>query len=196
MNNKRIRNCFKKFSLLTQKFFTEYMETIVLEGEVDIDESQIFKRKKSKAAARGYANQRYWLIGFKERRTKRFFLKMVPEKNKAIIISLIIRHIKFGSTIYSDSYSVYVNPYTKQSNLMKYNYIHYFVNHSKSFVHSFSNQIHTNIIEGFWRIAKKQIKSMRRSSTIELALSRFAFHSLLDHQDQLNYMIESITNRS
>jgi len=106
---------------------------------------QQFRRKKSKVLVL----EQLWVLGLNERGSKRFFLKVVNNRSALEIIPEIVRHINPASIIYTDSYSVYVNPWTKQSKLAQYNFVHLFINHGLTFTHSVLREIQTNTIKNF-----------------------------------------------
>ena len=96
------------------------MNYILLENEVEIDESHLFREKKSSAPHRHYKLSSVWIFGAKQRNSSKFFIIALKNRKEETLIPLIRKHIKIGSTIYSDSFSVYVNNKTKQSKLQRY----------------------------------------------------------------------------
>jgi len=131
------------------------MDYMLLENEVEIDETHLFREKKSSAPHRGYKLSSIWLFGMKQRNSSKFFVIPVEDRKEETLIPIIRRHVKARSTIYSDSFAVYVNNYQKESKLSKYEFIHYFINHKLEFVSSISHEIHTNSIESLWSLIKK-----------------------------------------
>ena len=96
------------------------MNHLLLEKEVEIDESHLFREKKSSTPHRQYKHGHIWLFGAKERNSSKFFIIALKNRTEATLIPIIRKHIKIGSTIYSDSFSVYVNNNRKESKLQKY----------------------------------------------------------------------------
>ena len=50
-----------------------------------------------------------WLIGFMERESKKFLVLPTQKRSAEVFIPLVLNHMKIRSTIYTDSFSVYVN---------------------------------------------------------------------------------------
>ena len=123
---------------------------------VPSDETYLVKEKKSSAPHRPYKNHSKWLFGIRKRGTSNFIVVPVQKRDIETLHSLILKHIKINSKVYSDCYSVYVNNNAspKTSKLKQYGYIHYFVNHRVEFVSALINTIHTNTIESLWKEIK------------------------------------------
>ena len=126
---KTIRNFFFKIrkSLRTQVF--REMQSTFFTEEVEIDETMVYKEKKGYPFARGYRTQ-FWFIGIKSRNSQAFVIYPVMWRNRDTLLRIILKHVMTGVTIYTDSWSAYVNNRTRESYLRKFNYIHHFVNHS------------------------------------------------------------------
>ena len=67
-------------------------------------------------------------------------------------LNVIQRHIRPGTSIYSDEFTPY-------RTLHQLGYIHLAVNHSKNFVDP-NTGVHTNTIEGIWSMVKRKFKRM------------------------------------
>ena len=85
---KTVRRYFKIFSKICYQYYIEEHENTVLEGHVEIDETQLYRMKKSFARGRPYV-YKVRLIGFRERGSSRclifptettgFFLIKTPQ---------------------------------------------------------------------------------------------------------------------
>jgi len=117
-----IRRYFTIFCSIVLDYYENQLNFILLENEVEIDESHLFREKKSSAPHRHYKLSSVWLFGAKQRNSSKFFLIPLKNRKEETLIPLIRKHIKIGATIYSDSFSVYVNNKTKQSKLQKYSF--------------------------------------------------------------------------
>ena len=115
-----VRRCFLIFCNIVLDYYENQMNYILLENEVEIDESHLFREKKSSAPHRHYKLSSVWIFGAKQRNSSKFFIIALKNRKEETLIPLIRKHIKIGATIYSDSFSVYVNNKTKQSKLQRY----------------------------------------------------------------------------
>ena len=163
ININTVRHYFEIFCTIVYDTIHNYMNTTLLDGEVEIDETCLVKDKKSSAPHRRPKNSYQWLFGLKKRGSSEFVVHPVLKRDSANIIPLILKHAKVTSTIYSDCYSVYVNNNItpKSSNLIQYGYGHLFVNHKKEFVSALLNTVHTNSVERLWGEIKGYLKKMR-----------------------------------
>jgi len=114
-------------------------------------------------------------------------LKNRKEEN---LIPIIRRHIKLGTTVYTDSFSVYVNNYQKISKLEKYGFPHYFINHKLEFVSQVAKDIHTNSIESLWNDVKCDLKKSRNTSKYILTVARYYFRKNLNKEDQIRIIMK------
>ena len=127
---------------------------VVLGGDVDsniieIDESLFGKKRKYH---RGTGRQDTWIFGMVERGKRDIILRQVNDRTKDTLIPLIEKHVKKGSTIYSDGWASYTC-------LQQKGYEHGVVNHSVEF--KSADGVCTNTIEGLWGLVKGKIKSMK-----------------------------------
>ena len=136
ISEKSVKKYFKLFSKIAYQFYMESHNNMILEGEVEIDETQLYKMKRSHAPGRPYTFHNIWLIGFRERGLKRFLIFPTESRREEIFIPLLQKHVKLYSTIYTDCFSVYVNNsrFLPESKLKNYGYMHKFVNHKIMFV--------------------------------------------------------------
>ena len=190
MSKTAVTRYFKLFSQVVMKFYDDNHKNILLEGHVEIDETQLYKEKISKAPGRPYEYSNIWLIGLKERDSSKFLIFPTEKRSEEVFIPILLGHVRNKSIIYTDSFSVYVNnrKMIPESKLEKWDYIHKFVNHSKCFVNEIFKDIHTNNIERFWRTVKEHIKKHKTRSLYMLCIGRFYFHRSLDKKAQLIYL--------
>ena len=168
-----------------------------LTGEVEIDETLIFKMKKTKAKRyRRYTIPTMWLIGMIERETKKFIIVPVKTRDREALIPILFKYVSCKATIFTDCYSVYVNnrKTLKESMLIDYGYNHQFVDHSVEFVSNYFDHIHTNTIERLWRTIKTDIKNKRITVGFLRAIARFYFHKTLSKEKQVKIIAEHIYN--
>jgi len=193
ININTIRKYFTKFCMIALDFYEEEMQYVLLEDEVEIDETHLFKEKKSSAPHRPYKLSSIWLFGIKQRKSKKFFIIPLKERTESVLIPLMRKHIKIYSTIYSDSFAVYVNNKRKESKLAKYGFIHKFINHKIEFVSQISQEIHTNSIESLWNQIKKDLKKTRTTaSKYKLTIARFYFRKMLSYEQQLKLITSKL----
>jgi len=119
LNINTTRRYFTIFCSIVLDFYHEQMSSLLLDGEVEIDESHLFREKKTSAPHRKYQLSSVWIFGAKQRNSPKFFLIPLKKREETILVPLIKKHIKQGSTIYTDSFAVYVNNYTKESKLQR-----------------------------------------------------------------------------
>ena len=139
---------------------------------VEIDESKFGKRKYNK----GHRVEGCWVFGGVERGTGRFFAVPVPNRKKTTLKAIIEHYIAPGTFIISDCYSSY--KWLEADNQTTYDYD--CVNHSVEYVKKYQGRnfpprhhipnhvrvaIHTNQIEGLWRILKTGIPKKNLEST-------------------------------
>ncbi|XP_071494348.1 uncharacterized protein [Diadema antillarum] len=133
-----------------------YGEEEKLRGEIEIDESLFGRRTKyHRGDPRGL---KIWIFGMVERSSNRLILYPVERRDETTLIPLIERHVEKGSTIYSDGWQAY-------SSLNSRGYHHFTVEHKHTFVQRYRNTstgaekvVHTNTIEGSWKISKDHFR--------------------------------------
>ena len=116
---------------------------------VEIDEAKFGKTKVTRGH-HGHPVEGVWVFRIVERTARRrcFFIT-VPNRTALILIPIIRRYVREGSTIYSDQW----RPYRRLGALGVYQ--HFDVNHSREFTNEIRDEdgfmirlIHTNTIEG------------------------------------------------
>jgi len=187
-----VKNYFLRFCNLVYDYYDEVLSSILLCGEVEIDETHLFREKKSSAPHRRYKYSSVWLFGAKQRKSSNFFLIPLKNRKEENLIPIIRKHIKLGTTIYTDSFSVYVNNHQKISKLEKYGFSHYFINHKLEFVSQVAIDIHTNSIESLWNDVKCDLKKSRNTSKYMFTIARYYFRKTLKKEDQIRLLMKKI----
>ncbi|XP_034237593.1 uncharacterized protein LOC117643053 [Thrips palmi] len=125
------------------------LETQTLGGEgntVQIDESVVAKRKY----IRGKRVKTTWVLGMIDEQTRQSVILYVEKRDSATMIPEIQRHVKPGTTIWTDCWKAY-------NGLSRVGYKHETVNHSKNF--KSPTGVCTNLIEGHWNKLKKHCRT-------------------------------------
>jgi transposase-like protein/IS1 family transposase len=129
---------------------------------------------------------RKWVWGAVSRETGEVVLKKVFRRNEDTLIPLITRYTEKESHVFSDEWLAYKN--------LCYSRFHMTVNHSKSFVSEFSNQINTNRQEGVWGLIKPFAVHTYRGipkKHLKLYLKEFMFrYNLKDY----NHRVKALTS--
>jgi hypothetical protein len=77
----------------------------------------------------------------------RFALRSFPNTTREVLQNEVLKHVKFGTRVYSDNAVGYDN--------LHYRFVHEFVNHAERYV---DGRIHTNGIENFWSLMKRTLR--------------------------------------
>lgn len=110
-------------------------------------------------------------LKFREGRVK---LVMMEKVNASSITKVILKHVEFGSTIYTDCFKGY-------HHLNKIGYVHKSINHKVCFARG---DVHTNGIEGVWSYVKKGLVKYN-------SITKKNFHLYLTEQEfRFNYRSE------
>ena len=195
LSKSTVKKYFSMFSDITFSYYKQRLNATMLEGRVELDETLVFKPKKTKAKRhRCYNLPATWLVGMIERDTKKFIIIPVLVRNDSSLISIILKYIKSRSIIYTDCHSVYVNNriFQKESRLVDYGYNHYYVDHSKEFVSSEFDHIHTNTIERLWKSIKTDLRKKHITKGYMKAIARFYFHANLNKDQQVKFISDTI----
>ena len=126
----------------------------LLTGTVEIDETYIggkeSNKHKHKRKAKGGTSGKTMVVGAVQRGGK-LTTQVIPQTTIEHISNFIENTVETGSNMVTDESQAY--------NKVKQNYVHETVNHgAKEYVRKENGKkIHTNTIEGFWSILKKQI---------------------------------------
>ncbi|KAG0439941.1 hypothetical protein DMUE_2100 [Dictyocoela muelleri] len=79
----------------------------------------------------------------------KYYIELVPNRSRVILVPIILRIIRPRSIIWSDQWSAY-------NALMTLGFQHYTVNHRINFFNP-ENNVHTQNIESLWNKLKKRI---------------------------------------
>jgi transposase len=120
-------------------------------GEVEIDESY-FGKKKTGQGRPGTVQGQVAVFGLRERKSGLVIAEVVSGTSARELMPLIEKHVRKGSTIYSDGHGAYYH-------LSKQGYRHHVVYHDHTFVDQ--KVIHTNSIESFWAYAKHTLRPLK-----------------------------------
>ncbi|GFY02371.1 putative isxo2-like transposase domain protein [Trichonephila clavipes] len=117
---------------------------------VEIDGSMFGKMKYGK----GKPVNGQWVFGGVEMNSNKCFFRVVPNRTKEELLSVIKEWLVPGSVIISDCWKAY-------NCLSHEGYQHLRVNHSLTFKDP-ETGAHTNSIEGTWSAIKRSLRTMRR----------------------------------
>jgi len=175
------------FNQTAVHYYKTKLNTITFNGHVEIDETFLFKMKKTKAKHRTYSRS-LWLFGIIQREDHQFVIIPTYSRDESTLLPLMLKHIKIGATIYSDCFSTYVNNHVlpKKSKLEEYGYQHQWINHKVEFVSALFDHIHTNNIERLWLKLKTDFKRKNIKKINLYHIARFYFHSTLEEREQIN----------
>jgi len=164
LNKKTVARYFNLLNLFSFEFYMEKLDSTFFDGEVELDETLLFKEKKTTAIHRRYKLGKIWIFGLRKRNSKEFLVFPIAARDSSAIITNILKYVKQGSKLYTDCYSVYVNTraFPMKSKLEIYGYNYQFINHKFEFVSKIFNHVHTNTVERLWRELKADIKMRRK----------------------------------
>jgi transposase-like protein len=123
-------------------------------GAVEVDETFIGGKAKNMHTDR---RRRYQLEagrkcgkaiirGILDRDKRQVRAKVVPDVSRATLQTEILKHVKYGTAVYTDNHVGY--------DKLHWRYIHEMVNHAEKYV---EGQVHTNGLEGFWSLLKRTL---------------------------------------
>jgi len=123
-------------------------------GTVEADEtfvggkvSNMHARRRQKFQTIGMPSDKAIVQGVFDRQLRKVRASVVPNVRRETLQSLLLKNIKYGSAIYTDSAVGY--------NKLLQNFVHEVVNHTQEYVRG---QVHTNSIENFWSLLKRGLK--------------------------------------
>ncbi|HEX3569215.1 MAG TPA: IS1595 family transposase [Acidobacteriaceae bacterium] len=102
----------------------------------EVDPDEYFQR---------YANKTV-VMGMFDRESRTVRAKVIPNVKRETLQREILKNIKYGSRVYTDSAVTY--------NRTGWHYIHEAVNHAETYVRG---QVHTNSLENFWSLTKRNL---------------------------------------
>lgn len=125
-------------------------------GEVEVDESFIGPNPKNMHKDRKlrYNQQRNEegtgktiVQGILDREARQIRAKVVPNIKRETLQTEVLRNVKYGSAVYTDSLVAY--------DRLNWRYIHDVVNHAEQYV---KGRVHTNGLENFWSLFKRNLR--------------------------------------
>ncbi|XP_065096796.1 uncharacterized protein [Paramisgurnus dabryanus] len=139
---------------------------------VAIDESKFAHKRKFNRGrfCTTWQRRKGWVFGMMEVKGARRLplLKMVKDRSRNTLMPIITKHIRRGSTVYSDNWRAYLNA------LRPLGYKHLTVNHSENFVDP-QTGCHTQHIERAWLAIKSQVSRFRGNKTTKLLREHLKF---------------------
>jgi transposase-like protein len=106
------------------------------ELRAEVDPNEYFQR---------YANKTV-VMGMFDRESREVRAKVVPNVKRETLQKEILKNIRYGSKVYTDSAVGY--------NSVARRYVHEAVNHAETYV---QGQVHTNSLENFWSLMKRNL---------------------------------------
>jgi len=134
-------------------------------GTVEMDETYIGGQRKNKRlhirrispAKRGHGTDKLPIVGLFSRETGQVYVEVEPRKlDMPFVSGFVRRHVAMGSTVCTDGFKMY-------RGLWGSGYVHRWVDHAGG--EMVRGSVHTNNVEGFWGLMKRQmgcIGGMRR----------------------------------
>ena len=86
-----MRRYFNILNLISFGYYNEKLETTFFYGDVEIDETVIFKEKKSKARHRPYKLGKVWIFGIRKRSCKDFIIIPVASRHQEVLHKVILK---------------------------------------------------------------------------------------------------------
>ncbi|KCZ80785.1 hypothetical protein H312_01792 [Anncaliia algerae PRA339] len=147
---------------------------------VEVDESFVGKRKYNIGRT---GNQKI-ILGGVCRSTKKFFMKIITNRNKKTIEEEILKHIHPQTTIYTDQWSSYIY-FFKENNTFN----HQYVNHKLHFVDPIT-KTHTQNVESLWASFKKFKRSKQyfKQEKLDLYISEYFIRKKFEGDDFLLFL--------
>jgi transposase-like protein len=105
------------------------------------------------------------VMGMFDRESRKVRAKVVPNVKRETLQKEILKNVKYGSKVYTDSAVAY--------NRTGWHYVHDTVNHAERYV---DGQVHTNSLENFWSLVKRNL------SGTYVAVEPFHLDRYLDEQ--------------
>lgn len=86
--------------------------------------------------------------GILDRNLRQIRATVVPDVKRETLQNEILKHVKYGTKVYTDEATAYDNG-------MSWHFVHDVINHSEQYVRG---RVHTNGLENFWSLLKRGLK--------------------------------------
>ena len=156
MSNETVNRWFQYFRYICNADINERHTKIGGEGKiVEMDESMFGKMKYGKGDPT--KRRRTWVFAGKCRETGGIFVRICPfnKRTKKILWPIVQENVVRGTMLYTDGWRAY-------RKLPTLGYLHRWVDHSKYYVDPTDRTLHTNGIEGLWRVIKRWLPQSGR----------------------------------
>jgi transposase-like protein len=121
------------------------------EREVEVDETfvggrirNMHKDRRLRYEQKGGNFGKTIVMGILDRDIRQVRTQIVPDVKRETLQDQILKHVKFGSTVYTDNSVAY--------DKLEKRFVHDVVNHTEEYVRG---RVHTNGIENFWSLLKR-----------------------------------------
>jgi len=105
-----VRNYFNLFGKIALEYYQIKMNSTLLNGFIELDETLVYTEKRTKAQRhRHYKLKSIWIIGMRKRHSKEFLIGVIKSRQDSDLVPFLLKHVEIGSTIFTDSFSIYVN---------------------------------------------------------------------------------------
>ena len=148
----RIREVLRKHSFDTTKIGGEGSELEVDETFVGGKVTNMHRSRRVKFTIeegyKGAATGKTVVQGILDRNLRQVRATVVPNVTRETLQNQILKNVKFGSTVYTDSAVAYDNG-------MQRRFVHDFVNKTEAYV---KGRVHVNGMENFWSLLKRSLR--------------------------------------
>ncbi|MGA9528947.1 MAG: IS1595 family transposase [Terriglobales bacterium] len=124
-------------------------------GEVEADETfvggrigNMHKSRREQAEGRGPYKNKTIVQGILDRNLRKVRATVVPNVGRETLQNLILKNVKFGSTVYTDAAVAYDSG-------MQRRFVHDVVNKTQTYV---KGRVHVNGVENFWSLLKRSLR--------------------------------------
>jgi hypothetical protein len=154
---------------------------------VEVDETYVGgkignKHKSKRKAARESANYNKTIVFGALQRDGKVRTQIVPNTHTPTLVNAVFNTVKEGSIMVSDEHGAYKN--------LIGNYYHASINHGKE--QYVDGPIHTNTIEGYWSLLKRQINGIHHYVSPK-HLHRYCNESTYRYNSRKNAQDEKFT---
>jgi transposase-like protein len=137
-----------------------------------------------------YANKTV-VMGMFDRESRQVRAKVVPNVKRETLQKEILKNIKYGSKVYTDSAVSY--------NRTGWHYVHETVNHAETYVRG---QVHTNSLENFWSLTKRNlagtyvaVEPFHLDRYLDEQMFRFNNRLNMSDADSFSKVLSQVVNR-